>query len=201
MIQAEILQWARENRDARTVQWIEQASPIEAKRWAQALDLLARWHPGHGHQDLPGPALELQPPAVLGGPELVGGRPAAPAAGASLVADAWAGERWVTHALTAQVHVIERRLHQHRDERSLLGGDPKAGLAYLGRTNQNNRVELDNGMVGYHKPFSGLCTPPCRSASARTATSNLLTRSPRGSSLGILPWDQFVPPCASRGQR
>src|SRR5699024_2754188 len=44
----------------------------------------------------------------------------------------------------------------HRDERSLLSGQPVFSRLMEEGTNNTYRVELDNGMVGYHKPFNEL---------------------------------------------
>lgn len=59
--------------------------------------------------------------------------------------------------LCAQIDSLDQQQGGHRDERSLLFGSVTATHRPRGKgTNETVRVELDNGVTGYHKPFEGL---------------------------------------------
>lgn len=76
----------------------------------------------------------------------------------------WASEGWCTDELEGQIQNVMAQQGSHRDERSLLEGSPdsiktlghkKDGRAPLKGSNETSRVELDNGAIGYFKPFGG----------------------------------------------
>lgn len=55
-----------------------------------------------------------------------------------------------------RLRVVQQTSGAHRDERSLISGAAVACQSMVdGGVNTTTRVELDNGAVGYHKPFDG----------------------------------------------
>lgn len=60
---------------------------------------------------------------------------------------------WSTPELDQQISVLEQLQGSHRDERALLNGKPEKATKTKGGTNGTVRVELDNGVTGYFKPF------------------------------------------------
>lgn len=63
---------------------------------------------------------------------------------------------WRTPALGHQIDKVVAGQGKHRDEANLLAGVKTTIAPVGGGTNTTRKVELDNGIVGYHKPFSGL---------------------------------------------
>jgi hypothetical protein len=61
---------------------------------------------------------------------------------------------WSTPELDQQISTLEQLQGTHRDERSLLNGKPEKATKTKGGTNGTVRVELDNGVTGYFKPFA-----------------------------------------------
>lgn len=62
----------------------------------------------------------------------------------------------VSDEFREQVIAIRRGQGAHRDERSLLAGEPVISELAQSGTNETYRVQFDNGMVGYFKSFDGL---------------------------------------------
>ena len=92
------------------------------------------------------------------------GAPAAPAGRPNSNGPRWSTTEWCTDELQGQIQTVMVQQGGHRDERSLLSGTPetistlgnrKSAVTPRGGTNTTRRVELDNGVVGYFKPFGG----------------------------------------------
>lgn len=111
------------------------------------------------------PAPPLAPAGPAPAPRAAGGR--AGAGGAAVAGSAgvpapqaptsgWENEWWCDPSLKAQIQSVVDAQGVHRDERSLLAGVPEQVVQAAGGTNETSRVTLDNGLVGYHKPFADL---------------------------------------------
>lgn len=113
---------------------------------------------------------------------------------------------WSSPRLDAQIATVLSRQGGHRDERNLLAGkeerivDPDS----LG-TNETRRVQLDNGVVGFHKPLAGLNHDLAREFGHRDETGGQDAQQPVhevaawqvARELGP-PWDALVPPVVMR---
>lgn len=93
---------------------------------------------------------------VGGGPAPRSSRPAGGSAGPAVARPAWERAAWAEPGLVNQIRAALELQGEHRDERSLLAGRATKVTEAFGGTNETSRVTFDNGMVGYHKPFSGL---------------------------------------------
>src|SRR5699024_5270483 len=80
-------------------------------------------------------------------------RSAAPVQGADEGFSIWTG---VSSAFRERVLAIRQGQGSHRDERSLLDGEPIRTQHADAGTNETCRVQFDNGIIGYFKPFDGL---------------------------------------------
>jgi hypothetical protein len=146
-----------------------------------------------GGQGAPGSAGKGGMAGVVAG-EVPGGAASGPSAGA-LVPDPDA-------ELARRVRLLFTGQGEHRDEASLLKGMAVRAMAPTGRAagaNETWRVDLDNGMVGYHKPFDGVDDDTAYDFGHEAAelpfheiASWRLARS-----LGE-PWSDLVPPCVLR---
>ena len=109
------------------------------------------------------------------------------------------GQRWATPEVIRQVEALQAGQGSHRDERSLLGGEVEKVTSAHGGTNETVRVQLSNGMVGYHKSFDGLNNRIARgfgqTAGQQCVHEVAAWQLARG--LGG-PWDQIVPPVVVR---
>lgn len=205
---------------------LEKGSPEKAKRWAKANDLPSRWHPGRGHTDPPQPeadpprAEEGQIPAAgrAAGGDLGGGgrhragegahRPAPAAAPAALpepVSGYGSGKgdlydaQWSTQQLQKQIAQISSEQGKHRDEASLLAGVKTQISPVGGGTNTTRKVVLDNGIEGYHKPFSGVESQLARDFGQTSAQQPIheVAAWQVARELGP-PWESIVPPVVLR---
>lgn len=88
---------------------------------------------------------------------------------------------------------------EHRDERSLLAGAVLTKAAAQGGTNETVRVEFDNGVVAYHKPFSGLNDRLAESFGHTSAQQSMheVAAWQLARQMGP-PWSELVPPCVVR---
>jgi hypothetical protein len=116
-----------------------------------------------------------------------------------LDAPSWTREYWCTPQLRTQIEAVEAAQGLDRDERSLLSGSDDSVTEAHGGTNETCRVVLDNGMVGYHKPFDGLNNrlaagfgQDSAQQSVHEAAAWQLARQ-----MGP-PWSEMVPPCVIR---
>lgn len=182
-------EWAEQNGvDPDVVEAMREASPKVAKEWLKANGV----NPDDFVDGVPqvdvkpalgaGPAVaqpNVGPPSPLppvkgaaapggGGPAGGGAGGAAgqvPSVGQQHSGPPWASEAWCTPELRQQISAVQDLQGGHRDERSLLTGQPTAivplssrrarGMAPKGGTNQTVRMTLDNGMTGYFKPVAG----------------------------------------------
>ena len=198
-------------------------APDAAKRWAAEHGLPEHFHPGRGHtaervdaveaaqEPAATPAAPAAPPAlppapVRGGRRGGGGRHARGGHPAPTPAPRPQEAEWSSPRLDAQIATVLSRQGGHRDERNLLAGkeerivDPDS----LG-TNETRRVQLDNGVVGYHKPLSGLNHELAREFGHRDETGGQDAQQPIhevaawqvARELGP-PWDGLVPPVVMR---
>lgn len=149
-----------------------------------------------------------------GGGGLAGGRrgakggASAGATGGSPSSPAWSRRDWCTDELQGQIQTVMTQQGGHRDERSLLSGSPeaistlgnrKSALTPKGGTNTTRRVELDNGVVGYFKPFGGENKRLERGFGQDSAQQSLHEAAAwrLASQLGP-PWSDIVPPVVIR---
>lgn len=147
------------------VLWLRQRPPAEAKQWAVDHGLAEHLHPGKGHDEQPIEVADVAPlaggdvPRVRVAPAGGGARrgravpPAAPPADSPAAATT---ERWGTPELDDQINHGVKTQGLQRDERNLLSGRVTKSRSADGGTNETTRLELDNGVVGYHKPFEGV---------------------------------------------
>lgn len=112
----------------------------------------------------------------------------------------WRAASWATAELSRQIYALEAQQGGHRDERNLLFGN----VATLHRpsgagTNETVRVELDNGVLGYHKPFDGLNSRIARSFGHTSAEQSVheVVAWQVAREMGP-PWSEIVPPCVVR---
>ncbi|MGL5824988.1 MAG: hypothetical protein ACRCYU_09255 [Nocardioides sp.] len=140
------------------------------------------------------------------------GRVAGPAAAGpgqpNSSASRWATSEWCTEELQGQIQAVMDQQGGHRDERSLLSGRP-AAIDTLGRrkgarvpksgTNTTRRVELDNGVVGYFKPFGGENKRLERGFGQDSAQQSLHEAAAwrLAGQMGP-PWSEIVPPVVIR---
>lgn len=157
---------------------LEAKPPAAAKEWARAHGLPSRFHPGNGHADA-APAAGLGAPAV----------PVAPAD----------GPEWMTPTLASQIAAARDVTGSHRDERSLLDGAVRSTSRAAGGTNTTTRVELTNGMTGYHKPFNGLNDHIAKGFGQSSAQQCIheVAAWRVASAMGE-PWEGLVPPVVLR---
>lgn len=202
-IKARIIAWAeQEGATPAELAALRAGGPKAAKDWAAArgknpADFAPSAPiPPRGQAPAPRPAT---PAAGARGPAPIAGPAPAAAAGGMSPGPAWASATWATPGLTAQISTLLSRQGGHRDERSLLSGKPGAIQRAHGGTNETSRVELDNGLVGYHKPFSGL-----NDSLAQMFGQDAAQQSVHEAAAWQLakrmgpPWDQMVPPCVIR---
>lgn len=111
------------------------------------------------------------------------------------VAD-WHAEEWCSADLRGQIHRVLGVQGDHRDEASLLAGEVTHSKKVGGGTNETWRVELDNGMVGFHKPFSGVADGIASSFGHSGAEQPVheVVAWRLAKELGE-PWSHMVPPC------
>lgn len=117
----------------------------------------------------------------------------------------WTSADWCTDELRGQIHEVMAQQGSHRDERSLLSGEPTR-VTKLGRegapakgSNLTLQVELDNGMVGYFKPFGGENKKLEEGFGQDSAQQSLHEAAAwrLASQLGP-PWSEIVPPVVIR---
>lgn len=120
---------------------------------------------------------------------------------AAAPAPSWTSERWARRAprLVAQIQAAQEAQGVHRDERSLLVGQPRQVRHAVGGTNETVRVELDNGMVGYHKPFDGLNDGLAMMFGQSAAEQSVHEAAAWHLAKGLgKPYEDLVPPCVIR---
>lgn len=81
----------------------------------------------------------------------------------------------------------------------MLSGADVTSQAAQGGTNETRRVALDNGIVGYHKPFDGLNDRLARGFGQSSAQQSVHEAAAwqLASQMGP-PWSEMVPPCVIR---
>lgn len=159
-------------------------------------------------------------PAAPGRGGLGGGahRPAGAGAGAAGRADAatggstrpsWSRSNWCTEELRNQIQTAMSTQGAHRDERALLSGTPEKVTTLSshgprnsgprGGVNTTRRIELDNGAVGYFKPFGGEDKRAEKGYGQDSAQQSLHEAAAwrLASQLGP-PWSEIVPPVVIR---
>jgi hypothetical protein len=153
-----------------------------------------------------GGAEPVTPPAGGGGAEPVtppagggGAEPVAPPAGGADGGPAWESSAWCTPGLRRQILEAIRQQGGHRDERSLLGGKPTDVKTVRGGTNTTMRVELDNGAVGYFKPFDGVADQIAKGYGQDSSQQPVHEAAAwrLASQMGS-PWSEIVPPVVIR---
>lgn len=194
------------------VLWLRRRPPAEAKQWAADHGLAEHLHPGKGHGEQQVAAADVAPPAGGG---VIPARPQA--GGGDGGGGAWRGrvappvaplvdgpavvssESWRTPQLDDQINQSVKTQGFQRDERNLLSGRVTKSRSADGGTNETSRLELDNGVVGYHKPFEGVYEEiaigfgqdSAQQPMHEVAAWRLAER------LGE-PYDRLVPPCVLR---
>lgn len=157
-----------------------------------------------------------QPPAPAGGPAAPrvaaprrvgaggggGGQPvgqAPPPTPPRASGSGWEQDSWCTPGLQPRVQAAIDGQGGHRDERSLLSGKPGQTQRAAGGTNETTRVELDNGLVGYHKPFEDLNHGLARGFGQKEAEQSLHEAAAwqLASRMGP-PYSEVVPPVVIR---
>lgn len=141
--------------------------------------------------------------------------PPAPAPVVRPHAPAWSRQRWCTEELHGQIGVAMRQQGVHRDERALLDGSPEqvvtlkragratgssdSGSGPTGGTNTTRRVELDNGVTGYFKPFDGVREDLATGFGQDSAQQSLHEAAAwqLAREMGS-PWSEVVPPVVIR---
>lgn len=138
---------------------LRNAPPEKVKRWAAENGFSERFHPGKGHEDpaepekpARAPARPRMPSPAVGVPVAPTPEPAPPADGPIRVP----GVGLATPELDDQIRAAVSRTGTHRDERSMAKGSMLSSTRAPGGSNETSRVVLDNGMVGFHKPFDGV---------------------------------------------
>lgn len=108
----------------------------------------------------------------------------------------WSNEAWCTPELRSQIEAVTAAQGVDRDERSLMSGTAVASKAAHGGTNETRRVGLDNGMIGYHKPFDGLNDNLARAFGHSSAQQSVHEAAAwrLANQMGP-PWSEMVPPC------
>lgn len=111
----------------------------------------------------------------------------------------WATTSWMTPRLAEQISTVRAHQGRHPAERALLQGAVVDHVSAPGGTNTTNRVELDNGQVGYHKSFDGLNNALAREFGHGSAQQGIheVAAWQLARRLGP-PWSQIVPPCVLR---
>lgn len=111
----------------------------------------------------------------------------------------WASASWMTPRLTDQISTVLAHQGKHPAERRLLEGAVVDSVSAVGGTNTTNRVELDNGQVGYHKSFDGLDNDLASDFGHSSAQQVIheVAAWQLARRLGQ-PWSQIVPPCVLR---
>lgn len=106
---------------------------------------------------------------------------------------------WVTPGLTTQIECAQVTGGQHRDEKNLLGGQPTTVRSFGDGTNETRKVELSNGVVGYHKPFSALEHDLASGFGHESAQQPIheVAAWRVAEKMGE-PWEQMVPPVVLR---
>lgn len=152
-MKAEIVRLARgQGGPAAVAQWLDEGPPGRAKQWAADHGLPEHLHPGRGHQVAAAPVaggVGPEPGGVVGGQPRVATRKPSPE-------PVVAAQEWHISQLDEQIAHATRTQGVQRDERNLLSGQVNRSTRAQGGTNETSRVELDNGLVGYHKPFEGV---------------------------------------------
>jgi hypothetical protein len=135
-----------------------------------------------------------------GAPRAAGaGRPAAAPAAPPVAPRGMGGKRWATPEVVRQVEALQASQGVHRDERSLLGGEVEKVTSAHGGTNETVRVQLSNGMVGYHKSFDGLNNRIARGFGQTTAQQCVHEVAAWQLARGLGgPWAEIVPPVVVR---
>lgn len=108
-------------------------------------------------------------------------------------------ESWSTPELEAQVrHTLDSQGGQ-RDEAALLDGQCMSVEPVAGGSNETRKVVLDNGIVGYHKPFAHLDNGLASAFGHDDAQQpvNEVAAWRLAERMGP-PWSEIVPPCVLR---
>lgn len=158
---------------------------------APAGGLAQRINPGGGGGGgrVGGGGAAVVPPAMAHTPP----KPAGPAG------PAWTQDAWCTPELRSQIDAVTAAQGVDRDERSMLSGAELASKRAHGGTNETRRVGLDNGIIGYHKPFDGLNDRLARGFGQSTAQQSVHEAAAwrLASQMGP-PWSEMVPPVVIR---
>jgi hypothetical protein len=180
---------------------LQGASPKVVKEWAEGQGLdPERFVNGIPSDPIPCPgtpaahAGRASPPAA---PDVA----AAPTRGGGVAGSGpdWSRAAWCTDELQAQIRFATTQQGGHRDERTLLTGGPTLVTDVDEGTNTTRRVELDNGAIGYFKPFGGvddrLASGFGQDSSQQSMHEAAAWR--LASQLGP-PWSDIVPPVVIR---
>lgn len=230
LIRRHAAQWAQEQGLESEAARLRAANPKDVKEWLHAQETNPE-HFIEGipedHQDPGGDPATGAGPAVIhrpAAPAAPAGRGAAPRSvgrpppgGGSSAhprrhREKWQSEPWCTPGLADQITAAQGLQGGHRDERSLLDGTPdriaplprtvaRSGAPRAG-TNETVRIELDNGVTGYFKPFSGerrdLATGFGQDSHQQGVHEAAAWR--LASQMGP-PWSEIVPPVVVRNVR
>lgn len=142
---------------------LRNAPPEKVKRWAAENGFSERFHPGKGHEDPPEPGRPVEAPArprVPSPSPAPGAAPMLPPVPVGVPAPPELmrvqGAGLISGELAQQIRTASSRTGVDRDERSLSRGIVTSSAHAPGGSNETHRVVLDNGLVGYHKPFDGI---------------------------------------------
>lgn len=216
-IRRNVAEWARQQGDVPTeeIERLAAAPPKVAKDWIEA-----RGHdPAEFVNGVPAPQSQAAPsapppapPAVRssplaaapgpghrrGGQRARGGAPAVNPAPADQ-GPGWSASSWCTPELRQQILEAQAAQGIHRDERNLLGGSPEKVVDVDEGINTTQRIELDNGVVGYFKPFDGGASWAGRAFGQDSAQQSVheVAAWRLASQMGS-PWSEIVPPVVVR---
>lgn len=124
-----------------------------------------------------------------------GGKAPAPAP----PAQGWQAQAWCTPELRNQISEAQATQGVHRDERNLLVGSPEKVTDIAEGTNTTQRIELDNGVTGYFKPFDGVDDRLAAGFGQDSAQQSLHEAAAwRLAEQMGQPWSEIVPPVVVR---
>lgn len=187
-IQAGIIQWAREcGAGSVVLRDLAEGGPAAAKAWARD----AGRDPTTFLDSAPTGATHPRAGGVVDGET---SRPASTG-----LHTAVEGQPWATPGIADQIAAVEKNQGSHPAEIMLLSSNVVQVSDASEGTNLTTRVELSNGIFGYHKAFSGLNDGVASDFGQDSAQQCLhevaawhLARELGG------PWDQMVPPVVLR---
>jgi hypothetical protein len=221
-IKAGIVAWAEaQGYGADGLDRLRKAGPREVKDWAEEHGLnpadFLKEPQVVGGPKVPGGIPAAAPGIVLGaggggggvraagggggagGPAGRGGGAAAPPPAPDPLKKPWEDEFWAEPGLVESIRAIQTAQGGDRDERALLDGQGVALARPDAGTNETVRIELNNGRIGFHKPFAGLDNDiawgfgqdqylqPVHEAAAWQLAKKMGP-----------PWEDIVPPCVLR---